>query len=181
MYITAVTISSESKCHQSVSTLRLMTPFKTRMLYFVPHSMKYNTDTKYSLFITARKRRLGQGYVLTPVCHSVYGEGNWLPSMYHRSHDSACLHQGGVCLQEGLHLGGSTSRGVCIEGGICMQLVGGGGLGRPTMGYYGIRSTSGRYASYWNTFLLLSVFRSSTRVSSVFDVALGRVRLHVFE
>ena len=66
--------------------------------------------------------------------------------------------------------GGSASRGVCIRGRVvCIQEGGGllpgerglhpgGGLGRPLpppryMGYYGIRSTSGRYASYWNAFL----------------------------
>ena len=108
MYISAVTISSKGKCHQSVSTLRLMPPFKTRMLYVVLHSVKYNTDTKYTLFITARKRNLGQGYVFTPVCHSVYGEGNWPPSMHHRSHDWGCLPPGGSASR------GSTSRGVCI-------------------------------------------------------------------
>ena len=57
---------------------------------------------------------------------------------------------------------GSTSRGICIrwdlhtwgclhpEGGLHLE-----SLGRPKPpGYYGIRSTSGRYASYWNAFLL---------------------------
>ena len=65
----------------------------------------------------------------------------------------------------------SASRGVCIKGGsasggFCMwgvlhpgggSVSGGsasGGLGRPPR-YHGIRSTSGRYASYWNAFLFL--------------------------
>ena len=80
----------------------------------------------YDCFVrmfTARKRSLGQGNVFTPVCHSVHIEGGLLPSMHHRSHDLGC-----------------ASRGV-----------------RQTppryMGYYVILSTSGRYASYWNTFL----------------------------
>ena len=76
---------------------------------------------------------------------SAYSDGGrWLPSMHHRSHD-----------QEG-----STSRG----GGLHPEgsAPGEGSLGRPLpqryMGYYGIRSTSGRYASYWNASLLTTVF-----------------------
>ena len=66
------------------------------------------------------------------------GEGGWLPSMHHRSHDQGSVFRGGVCLQ------GSSYRGQ--------------GLDRPPprlmghMVYYGIRSTRGRYASYWNAF-----------------------------
>ena len=50
-----------------------------------------------------------------------------------------CFIQGeGVCIIWG-------GRGVCIQGV---------GLGRhPLIGYYGIRSMSGWYASYWNAFL----------------------------
>ena len=115
------------------------------MLYVVLHSVKYNTDTMYTLFITVRKRSLGRGYVFTPRCHSVYGEGNWLPSMHHRSHDW------GMSASRGrLSPGGSASRGSASRG---IE-----GLGRSPMGYYGLRSTSERYASYWNAFLLLSLF-----------------------
>ena len=53
--------------------------------------------------------------------------------------------RGGVSASGGLHPGGG---GVCI-GGVCIQ----GGWPDPTMGYYGIRATSGMYASYWNAFL----------------------------
>ena len=61
------------------------------------------------------------------------------------------LHPGGVCIQGvmhlgGLHLGSSASRGVCIQ-----RVV---GQPRPTIRYYEIQSTSRRYASYWNAFLL---------------------------
>ena len=45
-----------------------------------------------------------------------------------------CLHPGGVCIQRGLHLGGVEQTS--------------------PIGYSGIRSTSGRCASYWNAFLL---------------------------
>ena len=42
-----------------------------------------------------------------------------------------------------------TVGGVCIQGGLHR------GVGRPPqIGYCRIRSTSGRYASYWNEFLL---------------------------
>ena len=51
----------------------------------------------------------------------------------------------------GLHPEGSASGGVCIQG-VCIQ---GGWTDPLPIGHYGIRSTSGRYASYWNTFLLL--------------------------
>ena len=59
---------------------------------------------------------------------SFCSQGGWLPSMHHRSHDQ------GVCIW-----------GVCIRG-----------VGRPPR-YYGIRSTSGKYVSYWNAFLFFRV------------------------
>ena len=40
---------------------------------------------------------------------------------------------------------------VCIGGGVHP----GGGVGQTPIGYYGLRSTSGRYASYWNAFLFI--------------------------
>ena len=79
------------------------------------------------------------------------------------------VHSGGACMAGGMHgrgacmAGGMRGRrggmhgeggaciamgGMCGKGGVC----GGGGMrGR----YYEIRSMSGRYASYWNAFLLL--------------------------
>ena len=62
------------------------------------------------------------------VSHSIH-RGGWLPSMHHRSHDWGRLHLGGGCL----HLVGM--------------------LGRPPE-HYKIWSISGRYAAYWNAFLL---------------------------
>ena len=55
---------------------------------------------------------------------------------------------------------GNVFTGVCLFKGVGTHPQGwicpGGGYSPPPqyMGYYGIRSTSGRYASYWNAFLL---------------------------
>ena len=73
------------------------------------------------------------------------------------------LHPGGICLQGvlhqmGLHPGGSG--GLHPKGeGVLHPGKGGlhsGGLGRSPE-HYGIRSTSRRYASYWNAFLFRSI------------------------
>ena len=55
--------------------------------------------------------------------------------------------QGGVCIQ-----GGSASRVICTQG-VCMGGLHPGGRQILPIGYYGIRSTSGWYAYYWNAFL----------------------------
>ena len=57
----------------------------------------------------------------------------------------ACV-AGGMC--ERGHGGGHVWQGACMEGGYAWQ---GGMHGR----YYEIWSMSGRYASYWNAFLLV--------------------------
>ena len=82
------------------------------------------------LIITARWRTLGQGNVFTGVCLSTGGRVGF----------PACIT-------------GHMTRGVCIQGAFAS--VGGGGVGQasPPIGYYGIPSTSGWYASYWNAFL----------------------------
>ena len=80
--------------------------------------------------ITARKQSLGQGNVFTSICYSV--------------------HQGSGVVGSASKGAGSASRGrVCIQE-VCIQ---GAGWADPPNGYYGIRPTSGRYASYWNAFL----------------------------
>ena len=89
------------------------------------------TTTIQSNIVIARKRSLAQGNVFTRVCHSVHGE--CLPSMYYRSYD-----QGGLYLGVGQIPPGDTW----------------------PMGYYGIWSTSGRYAIYWNTFLFTTRSRN---------------------
>ena len=76
------------------------------------------------------------------------------------------MTRGLVCIQW-VCIWGSASRGVCSQGGLHLRgladpqvYLWGGGVAQPAtplkhMGYYGIRSTRGRYASYWNSFLLL--------------------------
>ena len=64
-------------------------------------------------------------------------------------HGSGCVHDQGVCMA-----GGHVWWGACMAGGTCVA----GGMRdmHPPGRYYGygIRSMSGLYASYWNTFLL---------------------------
>ena len=59
------------------------------------------------IFVTARKRSLRQGNVLTPVCHSVHRGAlpprRGLPGGLHPGEG---LHPEGVCIQGGLHPGG---------------------------------------------------------------------------
>ena len=79
----------------------------------------------FIMIITARKRSLGQGNIFAPVCHSVHRGGTWAGNPQQ------------VYPQAGTPPGWYTP------------------LGRytPWAMHAGIRSTSGRYASYWNAFL----------------------------
>ena len=81
-----------------------------------------------------------------------------------RSLRRLCFHSVIPSTREGCILGGSASWRVCIwegcsasRGGprVCIQGVCflEGGL-HPPIGYYGIQSKRGRYASYWNAFFL---------------------------
>ena len=61
-----------------------------------------------------------------------------------------------LSVSHSVHREGGCIQGVCIQG--CLHpvhpgVVHPGGLGRPSIGYYSIRSMSGQYASYWNAFL----------------------------
>ena len=93
---------------------------------------------------------LQEGNVFTGVCHSFCPQGGegWFPSKHHRSHNQwwGGLHRGGVCLQDR----------VCIRGVSASK----GGLAdsppQDTLGYYGIWSTSGRYATLLECILHLS-------------------------
>ena len=79
--------------------------------------------------VTARKWSLGQGNMFTGVCLSTGG----------------CLLRGGACSRGVPAWGGACSRGVWSHGGGCS----GGCLVETPNGY-----CCGRYASYWNAFLL---------------------------
>ena len=52
--------------------------------------------------------------------------------------------------------------GSAASGGLVCPPRGVGGWADPPFGYYGIRSTSGRYASYWNAFLFYVNFCCDT-------------------
>ena len=132
------------------------------------------------VLITARKRSLGQGNILTRVCHSVHRGGvRGFREAYMVVGGHAWLLWGGVCMVAGGYawllgmcvvVGGMHGcRGcVCgcwgacmVAGGMCgcwggMRDCGGGmcGCQGVCIGYDEIRSMSGWYASYWNAFLL---------------------------
>ena len=109
-----------------------------------------NNKVGYALIITARKRSLGQGNIFTSVGHSVGGGGSGGFQACITGHMTRGVLPRGVCIG-----------GVCIQEGVCLQGGSAGGWADPLpryMGYYGIRSTSGQYASYWNAFLLRSVY-----------------------
>ena len=115
--------------------------------------------------ITARKRNLGQGNMFTGVCLSTEG-GAW---------------SGGSGLLWG---GGAYSRGVpgpgggclvwegLLPGGACSQWGGEGVclVGTPRDGY-----CCGRYASYWNAFLLHKS-QPKSEASCVVPLKLGLLR-----
>ena len=112
-----------------------------------PPSLKW--QEQHCIF-TARKRSLGQGKVLH-LSVILFKGRDWLPSMHHRSHNW------GVCIQGSL-LGGSASRGLPPRGGSALRevCIRGGWVGWADpryIGYYGVRSTSGSYACYWDVFL----------------------------
>ena len=93
--------------------------------------------------------KLRQGYIFTAVCGGVHARGE------------ACM-AGGYAWPGGMHGGGMHGQGACVAGGGGMHY-----MHPPPPGRYygyGIRSMSGRYASYWNAFLLHCIFANG-RVS----------------
>ena len=66
------------------------------------------------------------------------------------------VHGGREFCQGGLHPGESASGRVCIQGRSVFRGSARGNL--HPVGYYGVQSTSGQYASYWNAFLCILVF-----------------------
>ena len=116
-----------------------------------------------STFVTAHKRRLGQGNIFKPVCHSVPQGGGGVCADWG---GSAWLLLGGTCVVA------PRGRGMCgcpqgecvvapgghaqfLPGGHEWLLLGSGmcGIWRDTE----IGSMSGRYVSYWNAFLFLTI------------------------
>ena len=90
-------------------------------------------------------------------------------------HVSVCP-QGGICACQGVWVAGGHSwwMGACVAGlGMYDRgCVGGGGVA-PSGRYHEIRSMSGRYASYWNAFLLKlfavpSMLLQVTKLNSLF-------------
>ena len=89
-----------------------------------------------SHIFTTRKWSLGQGNIFAPVCHSVHrGEylGRYTPSL------GRYISLGRYPLQAGTPPGRYTPQAGSP----------------PTSVHAGIRSTSGRYAFYWNAFLFI--------------------------
>ena len=144
------------------------------------HKEKNSRLQQHPVVFTARKRSLGQGNIFTPVCHSVHGGGGVRGCSrgggVRGCSGGACMCgcSGGACMvARGACM---VARGLCMvaPGGLCMVAPGGreacmvalgghvwllpgggmGGIRRDTE----IRSMSGRYASYWNAFLLNTVF-----------------------
>ena len=135
-------------------------------------SVKFARLTMCNIYLLCQKKlflppanEICEVYVFTPVCHSVHGGGGCIQGALHPSGEGELCIQGGIYIHGGLHLEclnagwgftswGSASRGICIQGGLHRGdlhpegSVSGGGWADPTFGYYGIRSTSGRDASY---------------------------------
>ena len=83
------------------------------MTLLLPLTLPLTPGVGIPLFITARKRSLGQGNIFTPVCHSVHGGGHaWL-------WEGACMVARGHVWLLGGHawlLGGHEWLwGACIE------------------------------------------------------------------
>ena len=70
--------------------------------------------------------------------------------------EGGCMVAGGMCGGWHTWKGGHALQGVCVAGGHTCH-------GR----YYGIRSMSGRYASYWNVFLSIYVDLDVSQIGPV--------------
>ena len=112
----------------------------------------------YQLIFTTCKRSLGQGNIFTSVCQEFCSVGRCYPSMHCRWYPSMPCSRSpggsapGGCLLQGVCSGGVCSwEGGCLLRGVCSW---GGAWWRPPWDGY----CCGRYASYWNAFLLSPVF-----------------------
>ena len=106
--------------------------------------------------------KLGQGNIFRSVIQEFCPMGGGR----HAWQGGACVAEGGMHSRTGMCGRGCAWQGAyvaeqacmagvaCMTGGVCMAR--GGMCGR----YYGIRSMSGRYASYWNAILYLYVLKS---------------------
>ena len=106
------------------------------------------------LFITARKRSLGQANLFTPICQSF------------------CSGGGGLCMMSlPVWLPGPMvpSRGISVPGPMFLSGVSVNSLSRGvSVGRHPPpNQKSGRYASYWNAFLFMQFFGGKLRPVSV--------------
>ena len=122
------------------------------MLYLTTHTVTrdlikgFQKSWVYIIF-TARKLSLGQGNVFAGVCLSTGGLTSEHVSQVTWPRD---LYPKGSASGRGLHPWGLPTH--CR---VCLWWVGQTAQDPRYMGYYGIRSTSRQYASYWNAFLFV--------------------------
>ena len=134
--------------------------YKFHFLWYVDYEKKMSSSASSAFisFITACISSCGK---------IIFSQACVIPSVHRAG--------GGLHAEGGLHLGGLHPGGACIQGkgfasgGVCIQ--GGLHMGRPPPEYHRIRSTSGRYASYWNAFLfsfLFELFKCANSFNNLF-------------
>ena len=104
--------------------------------------------TRVSTVITARKQSFCEGYVFTPVCHSVHsGRACIAGGVRGRGHAWRGMCMAGACMTRGhawrgcMWQGDMHGRGVCMVGdGVCMLC----GTHAPPPRYYEIQSVNAR-------------------------------------
>ena len=109
--------------------------------------------------ITARKRSLGQGKIFAPVCHSVHRWGRpGQVSPWAGTPPPPWQVPPGRYTPMGRYIpwAGTPPWAGTLPGQVHPPWAGTPPLGRYSPCIAGIRSTSGRYASYWNAFLLVT-------------------------
>ena len=119
-------------------------------------TVRYMRQSKVSSFFGQfpHTMKLRQGNVFTPMCHSAHREGGLYTSIHHRPND-----QGGSLSRGDLCPWGSLSKGVSVQRISVQGISVKGSLSRGVSVRETPRTvTSGRYASYWNAFLLLLEF-----------------------
>ena len=106
----------------------------------------------FSMWLLPPANEVWGKVIFLHLCVILFTGGGGLPP-------GGSLPPGGVCIQGGLHPGGGSASGGSVCRGVCIweESASRGGWADPPIGYCGIRSTSGRYASYWNAFLLTNL------------------------